>query len=161
MANNINDHIVVYALVDSHVRCIMKEDSIDNLIVYCAVIAVAVVCFFGGRYVGAHQSGYYDLEQRAKTQTQIHAACFDVLHRVWLDNPQYVEDVLFETDEFNRLSDLIADDFEDVFYYWDAEDSITYENSLNREREEAMAVLRYFGNQDADEMPAKAPSDED
>ena len=160
MANNINDHTVVYAIVDSHVRCIMKEDSIDNLIVYCAVIAVAVVCFFGGRYVGAHQAGYYELEQRAAEQTRIHAASFDVIHRVWLDNPQYVEDVLFETDEFNHLSELIADDFEDTFFFWDAQDSITYENSLIREREEASAVLKYYGNQEPDEMPEKAPNED-
>ena len=137
------------------------NNTLDNFLVYVTVAALSLVCFFGGRFVGMHESGYYELEQRAAAQTQIHAAAFEVLHRIWLDNPQYVEDVLFETDEFIELSNCVNDDFEDTFFYWDAQDSITYENNVKREREEAMAVLRYYGNQDADLLPAKAPNDEE
>lgn len=49
-----------------------------------------------------------------------------LLHRIWLDNPTYVEEVLTESDEFAQLDDLMGGEWEDTFQFYDAEDSITY-----------------------------------
>ena len=50
----------------------------------------------------------------------------NVLHRIWLTKPAYVEDVLVESDEFNRLNELYNGDWEDVFELWDEQDTIDY-----------------------------------
>lgn len=51
----------------------------------------------------------------------------DLLHRIWLTKPLYVEDVLVESDEFNRLNELYDGDWEDTFELWNSQDSIDYE----------------------------------
>lgn len=49
-----------------------------------------------------------------------------VLHRVWIDRPNYVEDALMETDEFQELNDLMFSQWEDTFSFYNEEDSIEY-----------------------------------
>lgn len=49
-----------------------------------------------------------------------------LLHRVWLDNPTYVEEVLTESDEFYTLDDMMGGQWEDTFQFYNEEDSITY-----------------------------------
>ena len=49
-----------------------------------------------------------------------------LLHRVWLDNPTYVEEVLTESDEFCTLDDMMGGNWEDTFQFYNEEDSITY-----------------------------------
>lgn len=51
----------------------------------------------------------------------------ELLHRIWLTKPSYVEDVLVESDEFNRLNELYDGDWEDTFELWNYQDSIDYE----------------------------------
>lgn len=52
-----------------------------------------------------------------------------VLHRVWIDNPDYFEDVLTESDEWCSLMDIMHHDTEDLFEFWDEQDSIAYERN--------------------------------
>lgn len=55
-----------------------------------------------------------------------------VLHRIWVDNPVYFEDVLTETDEWCSLMDIMNHDTEDLFEFWSEQDSISYtENCHN------------------------------
>ena len=49
-----------------------------------------------------------------------------LLHRIWLDNPTYVEEVLTESDEFCTLDDIMGGQWEDTFQFYNEEDSITY-----------------------------------
>lgn len=49
-----------------------------------------------------------------------------VLHRIWVDNPVYFERVLVETDEWCSLMDVMHHDTEDLFMFWDEQDSINY-----------------------------------
>ena len=49
-----------------------------------------------------------------------------LLHRIWLDNPTYVEEVLTESDEFCELDGLLGGQWEDTFQFYNEEDSITY-----------------------------------
>lgn len=54
-----------------------------------------------------------------------------LLHRVWIDKPSYVEDCLFETDEFLELDELLSGDWEDTFEFWNKQDSIEYKLNWN------------------------------
>ena len=52
-----------------------------------------------------------------------------VLHRVWIDRPNYVEDALMETDEFQELNDLMLSQWEDTFSFYNEQDSIDYHHN--------------------------------
>ena len=49
-----------------------------------------------------------------------------VLHRIWIDKPNYVEDVLTESDEFVELNSLLYSQWEDTFDFYNEQDSIDY-----------------------------------
>lgn len=72
-----------------------------------------------------------------------------VLHRIWIDNPSYVEDVLTEYDEFCTLDSLT--DFGDVFEFWSAEDSFGYYNAMKMHEIEADLYLKHY--REPDEEP--------
>lgn len=50
----------------------------------------------------------------------------NLLHRIWLDKPRYVEDVLWETDEMLELDELLDGDWNKTFEFWNTQDSIEY-----------------------------------
>lgn len=50
----------------------------------------------------------------------------DLLHRIWIDRPGYVEDVLWDTPEFERIDSIYEKNWEDVFEFWSEQDSIDY-----------------------------------
>ena len=54
------------------------------------------------------------------------AAYSALLHRIWIDKPSYVEDCLFETDEFLELDEILHNNWEDTFEFWNKQDSIQY-----------------------------------
>lgn len=64
-----------------------------------------------------------------------------LIHRIWIDNPSYVEDVLWETDEFLTVDSLKEGDWEDVFYFWDESDSVQYEHNKQFEMAHAIDYL--------------------
>ena len=49
-----------------------------------------------------------------------------LLHRIWLDKPSYVEDVLNEYDEFLELDELLDGNWGKTFEFWSVKDSIEY-----------------------------------
>ena len=61
--------------------------------------------------------------------SEIQQSYSDVLYRVWIDNPSYVEDVLNETDEWCKLFDLIGESILD-YKFKSIEDSLMYESNL-------------------------------
>jgi len=65
----------------------------------------------------------------AARQTQINAAYSNLLHKIWIDNPNYVDDVISESDEFAVLDSLHNGDWEDTFEFWSESDSINYLNN--------------------------------
>jgi len=69
------------------------------------------------------------LETQLENKNNIIYAYNALLHRIWVDNPNYVEDVLVECDEWVSLDQLVDGDFYGAFEYWSKEDSISY--SLN------------------------------
>lgn len=50
----------------------------------------------------------------------------NLLHRIWIDKPSYVEDVLWETDEMLELDELLNGEWNKTFEFWSAQDSIEY-----------------------------------
>lgn len=57
----------------------------------------------------------------------------NLLHRVWIDRPGYVEEVLSETREFVVLDSLLNSDWDDIFIFYDVKDSIDYHHILKKE----------------------------
>jgi hypothetical protein len=49
-----------------------------------------------------------------------------LLHRIWLDKPSYVEDVLWESDEMLELDELLNGEWDKTFEFWSTQDSIEY-----------------------------------
>lgn len=49
-----------------------------------------------------------------------------VIHRIWIDKPNYVEDVLCESDEWITLEDMVEGDFQHAFDFVNEEDSLSY-----------------------------------
>lgn len=49
-----------------------------------------------------------------------------LLHRIWLDKPSYVEDVLWESDEMLELDELLNGEWDKTFEFWSTRDSIEY-----------------------------------
>ena len=54
----------------------------------------------------------------------------DVIHRVYIDRPDYVENILAESEEFKTLDSLLHGDWDDVFYFYNQQDSIDYYSHL-------------------------------
>lgn len=50
----------------------------------------------------------------------------NLLHRIWIDKPSYVEDVLWETDEMLELDELLNGEWDKTFEFWSTQDSIEY-----------------------------------
>lgn len=49
-----------------------------------------------------------------------------LLHRIWIDKPSYVEDVLNEYDEFLELDELLEGNWDKTFEFWSTKDSVEY-----------------------------------
>lgn len=54
-----------------------------------------------------------------------------LLHRIWIDKPSYVEDVLWECDEMLELDELLNGEWENTFEFWNKQDSIEYHLNWN------------------------------
>lgn len=74
-------------------------------------------------WIGPQPAHAFTLEQN---EANFDAAYKAVIHRVWLDKPSYVEDVLWETDEMLHLDALLEGKWDDTFTFWSERDSIDY-----------------------------------
>lgn len=68
-------------------------------------------------FVSRNQIAWYEETLRAYNH---------LLHRIWVDKPNYVEDVLVEYDEFIVLDSLMNGHWQDTFEFYDEGDSIQY-----------------------------------
>lgn len=95
-----------------------------------AVLCIALSVAMSGYIIYlACQLSYADAATK-KPCDEIHQAYSDVLYRVWIDNPNYVEDVLNETDEWCKLYDLVGEAWINYTFKC-AEDSLAYKSNLN------------------------------
>lgn len=87
---------------------------------------------------------YYDnaLASRLERAHNIIYGYNSLLHRIWVDKPNYCEDVLPECDEFISLCNLVDDDFGGAFEFWSEEDSLSY--ALNWENgDKCVQVIKH------------------
>ncbi len=74
--------------------------------------------------VRSQEEVIFELKCKLENQQKLVRAYENVLHQVWLDKPNYVEDALSETDEFCDLNEIMGET--DVFQLRNAEDSLRY-----------------------------------
>lgn len=67
-----------------------------------------------------------ELNEKLQHYRTINMSYGDLLHRIWIDRPGYVEDVLWGTPEFERIDSIYEKNWEDIFEFWSEQDSITY-----------------------------------
>lgn len=88
------------------------------------VLLVAIIGLFGVAF-SQHQENT-ELQQQILSLTRENNAHLSLIHQIWIDNPNYVDDVLVETEEFQILNNLRKGDWEDTFLFWNKADSINY-----------------------------------
>lgn len=66
----------------------------------------------------------FELKCKLENQKKLTRAYENVLHEVWLDKPNYVEDALSESDAFCDLNEIMGET--DVFQLRNADDSVRY-----------------------------------
>lgn len=100
-------------------------------------VVVIILCILSLTVFLPHKKEIY-AQEKAKfdsirvecvNQAQIQHAYERVMHRIWIDRPAYVEDVLWETDEFLRLDSLLDGNWGYVFEFCGEQDSIDYETN--------------------------------
>lgn len=65
----------------------------------------------------SEQSKYTkDTEERAGIQTELHAACIDMLHLIYKENPEKWKEYQ-QTKEYKRIDSLKQGDWEDFYLY--------------------------------------------
>lgn len=128
----------------------MKKENKELLESMLTAIAAALVfsfalscssCAHEKETVSISKEEYHYLQymaNRAETMTDLAISSNNLLHRVWIDKPSYVEDALMDTKEFAYADSLRESDWEDTFEFWNETDSITYYQ--NRELEEAISA---------------------
>lgn len=70
----------------------------------------------------------YNANLRAQHLDEVCEGYAQLLHRIWIDEPVYVEEALMESDEFWTL-DSLMEDWGDIFEYWSDEDSVLYHHN--------------------------------
>lgn len=63
---------------------------------------------------------------------EIQQSYANVLYRIWIDNPNYVEDILMETDEWCALFDVVGHAWMD-YTFKSIDDSLAYEANLKND----------------------------
>lgn len=109
--------------------------KLEAIIIALAIALVALTAIALGQCMKFSQSERINsraLETQLENKNNIIYAYNALLHRIWIDNPNYVEDVLVECDEYVSLDELVDGDFYGAFELETKEDSITYD--LNWEK---------------------------
>ena len=91
-----------------------------------AIVLVSVISLLSCNTQSA-KAGIPETELWKQQDSQrIINAYSNLLHRIWIDKPSYVEDVLWETDEMLELDELLGGEWDKTFEFWSAQDSIEY-----------------------------------
>lgn len=105
-----------------------------QLTIKCALaVFIYVICMFIGqmctsctsRSVAQVNMDNYLKSENDKLHSQI-SAYNSLLHRIWVDKPNYFEEVLEESDEWVNLQNVLENDFQDAFKFTSQEDSLSY-----------------------------------
>lgn len=101
-----------------------------TIISICSVMLLFIMCT-ARTSANIPEKGVY--LRSSEDYNKIINAYSNVLHRVWIDRPSYVEDVLWETDEILVLEMLLGGDWDMTFEFHDEEDSVNYHDNWERE----------------------------
>lgn len=108
----------------------MRYKLFTLAIVLCILVAILGLHHINVVSIRAQEKKEFDsIRVEYVNRIQIQHAYENVLHRVWIDRPAYVEDVLWETDEFLRLDSLLDGNWGYVFTLCGPIDSIDYETN--------------------------------
>lgn len=122
-------------LIPKSLKCFIDILSAIVLGVLGGIIGFALCASFTSCTQRTVANVTYDnalASENAALKKQI-GAYNNVIHRIWLDKPNYIEDCLSETDEWVVLDQLIEGDFGDAFTFHSTEDSLDYYRNLNGE----------------------------
>lgn len=100
-----------------------------SILLVCLMIITVRQCCKSVQY---EQTVSRAFETQLESKNNIIYAYNQLLHRIWIDNPVYFEDVLVECDEWVSLDQLVDGDFYGAFELETESDSITY--NLNWEK---------------------------
>lgn len=137
----------------------MKKENKELLESMLTAIAAALVfsfalscssCAHEKETVSISKEEYHYLQymaNRAETMTDLAISSNNLLHRVWIDKPSYVEDALMDTKEFAYADSLHESDWEDTFEFWNDSDSIAYHKNREIEQIKAIAVLKHYAKE--------------
>ena len=118
----------------------MKENLKTLLIATLALLSVLLL----SREMGWINPKSNTIETTKENTADLDKACKKLIHRIWLDNPVYVEDVLWETDEMLELDHLLGGNWGNTFDLQTEQDTISYSRNCLKE---------------PDELPSKAKHD--
>lgn len=103
---------------------------IAMIIIICAILFCSAIVT-GCSSQNATASGassqeemIFELKCKVENQKKLIRAYENVLHEVWLDKPNYVEDALSESDAFCDLNEIMGES--DVFQLRNTDDSVRY-----------------------------------
>lgn len=103
-----------------------------SILLVCLMIITVRQCYKSAQYNQYEQIASRARETQLERKDNIIYAYNALLHRIWLDNPNYVENVLVECDEWVSLDQLVDGDFYGAFELETESDSIAY--NLNWEK---------------------------
>jgi hypothetical protein len=107
----------------------MEEGKLKNLLIVVLTVGFLILLFEALGWFRPVQINAAT-QQREAACDEIRNAYANVLYRVWIDNPSYVEDVLTECDEWCNLYDLVGDMWIN-YKFKSIEDSLMYESNLS------------------------------
>lgn len=118
----------------------MKENLKTLLIATLTLLSVLLL----SREMGWINPKSNTIETTKENTADLDKACKKLIHRIWLDNPVYVEDILWETDEMLELDHLLGGNWGNTFDLQTEQDTISYSRNCLKE---------------PDELPSKAKHD--
>ena len=101
-------------------------DTIIVAAIFVLVVAIAILLIGCSTQAANATIPEKELKVDSVRDAKIINAYSNLLHRIWIDKPSYVEDVLNEYDEFLELDELLNGDWNNTFEFWSKQDSIEY-----------------------------------
>lgn len=83
--------------------------AIGTFFILLFAVAIVIVNDNQAKYIRA-------TEERAGVQTELHAACIDMLHLIYKENPEKWKEYQ-QTKEYKRIDSLKQGDWEDFYLY--------------------------------------------
>lgn len=108
----------------------MRFKLLTSMIILCTIVVILSLHYISVVSIHAQEKAEFDsIRVEYVNRIQIQHSYERVMHRVWIDRPAYVEDILWKTEEFLRLDSLLDGNWGYVFEFCGEQDSIDYETN--------------------------------